>query len=117
MWQDDDVVALDSYLDRLNALGVGERAPFEPAALRDLALLARRLKAILIPVEPSPLFREALRARLLVAAREQVMKPRPSWPAQHKKGLLIGAAVGSALSLAGIVALLFRLRSLARPVV
>jgi hypothetical protein len=81
-----------------------------PPGLEDLASLTRWLKYLLVPVEPAPLFRQALHARLLTAAKAEFAVPAPTWQDLHKRELLIGAAVGSALSLAGIAAVIARLR-------
>jgi hypothetical protein len=109
VWEDRGASDLDRYVDALH----GERRsglPPTPPGLEDLASLARWLRYLLVPVEPAPLFRQALHARLLTAAKVEFATPAPSWQDMHKRELLIGAAVGSALSLAGIAAVIARLR-------
>ena len=75
------------------------------AELTALAWLARRLFQALRPVEPSPAFRSALHATLVAEARTRRYDGSSSWTEQHRRELLIGAAVGSTLSLAVVVAL------------
>ncbi len=116
MWEDDEVWALDSYVNELNSLPRGVALP--PTGVPgELALLAHRIRCLLTPQEPSPFFREALRARLIAAAQDVMLGPHPSWPSQHKRGLLIGAAVGSAISVLGLLAVLVRARRPARHIV
>jgi len=84
------------------------------AELTALAWLARRLQRALHPVEPASAFRSALHASLVASARRQETQYAPSWAALHKRQLLIGAAVGSTLSLAGVLALVLRRREAGR---
>ncbi len=84
------------------------------AELAPLLQIAKRVRAILVPVAPSPAFEAGLRQDLLVAAIQRTEEQRV--PFLRRKGVIIGAAaVGSVLSVAGIVAaLLWRQRSIAR---
>jgi hypothetical protein len=84
------------------------------AELVPLLQIAERVRAKLVPVAPSPAFEAGLRQDLLAAARQRTEEPRV--PFLRRKGIIIGAAaVGSVLSVAGIVAaLLWRQRSIAR---
>ncbi len=88
------------------------------AELTPLLGIAERVKAVLVPVTPSPAFEAGLKQDLLAAAikraEEEEEKKRVSF--LRRRGVLIGAAaVGSALSVAGIVAaLLLRQRAIAR---
>lgn len=116
MWEDDEVWALDAYVDELNSLPRGAELRPAPRVPNELAALAYHLRSLLVPREPSPFFSQALRARLLVAAHEMMLTPHQSWPSQHKRGLLIGAALGSALSVVGLLAVLVRARWPARHV-
>ena len=79
--------------------------------LESLLALARLLNETFTLVRPADRFRRTLHAGLVTAARQQAEKqPRPwyAWRA-HGKELVIGAAaVGSAVSLAGVAALLIR---------
>lgn len=71
--------------------------------------LARYLQHVLVPVHPSAPFREGLRAGLLTAARQRMPAPvaaagavqRPPW-----EWIVGAAAVGSAVSIAGVAVLL-----------
>ena len=86
--------------------------------LAPLLRIAERVRAVLVPVAPSPAFEAGLKRDLIAAAiqraEEQGNGKRVSL--FRRRGVLIGAAaVGSALSVAGIVAaLLWRQRSIAR---
>lgn len=84
------------------------------AELTALAWLARRLQRALRPVEPTPAFRAALHASLVASARRQEVEYAPSWAVLHKRHLLIGAAVGSTLSLAGVLAYVLHRREAGR---
>lgn len=113
MWRDTEVDELDRYVDELNR---ENRRAFTlvPATLGDLAAIARWIKFLLMPVDPTPLFRDALRARLVAAARAGLYEPPPSWAELHRRELIIGAALGSAISLAGLAAVIARTRWAAR---
>jgi hypothetical protein len=114
---------LATHADKLNA-GTNEEAkylatlPEHHDTLYPLLSLARKVKDALAPVEPDPAFCENLRLSLLAAARQRSAS-RPSLQAEgsiksqrpvhlfrrHRKEILIGAAaVGSVVSVAGIVA-------------
>jgi hypothetical protein len=92
--------------------------PAYRAELTPLLGIAERVKAALVPVTPSPAFEAGLKQDLLEAAiqraEEKEEKKRVSF--LRRRGVLIGAAVvGSALSVAGIIAaLLLRQRATAR---
>ena len=76
-----------------------------------LLVVAERVRASLLPVEPSPAFVQDLRRSLLAMADGK--RPRTSLSARH--GLLIGAAaLGSALPVVGIIAYVVRSRASAR---
>jgi hypothetical protein len=86
--------------------------------LAPLLRIAERVRAVLVPVAPAPAFEAGLKQDLIAAAiqrtEEQGSGKRVSL--FRRRRVLIGAAaVGSALSVAGIVAaLLWRQRSIAR---
>ena len=98
----------------------GRRAPaIEPAkppagdeALLRLEALSAALQEVLAPVKPPAGFRQAL-ARDLVALARQKRSPHIilQRPADHRREILIGAAVSSAVSVAGLVALLWHHRA------
>lgn len=87
--------------------------------------LARELASLLLPVRPSPQFRADLERSLLAAARQQNAQllvtgftpPAPSYGVRFtsiERRWVIGAAaaaVGSAVSIAGIVAYMLHRRS------
>lgn len=92
--------------------------------------LARDLTALIVPVRPRPAFRETLEASLLAAARRQhtleklaiaapsaLKLPEPSWTwrellaeGREHRWAIGAAAVGSAVSVAGVMAYFWRQR-------
>ena len=108
---------LATHADKLN-VGTGEEVvylatlPEHQDTLQPLLSLARKVKDALAPVEPDPAFRENLRLGLLAAARQQLasrLSSKSQRPVhlfrRHRKEILIGAAaLGSVVSVAGIVA-------------
>jgi hypothetical protein len=114
---------LATHADKLNA-GTNEEAaylatlPEHQDTLEPLLALARKVKDALAPVEPDSAFCENLRLGLLAAARQRLasrlsLQAEGSTKSQrpvhlfrrHRKEILIGAAaVGSVVSVAGIVA-------------
>ena len=86
--------------------------------LAPLLRIAERVRAVLAPVPPSPAFEAGLKQDLLAAAIQRAEKRRNRKQVSflRRPAVLIGAAaIGSALSVAGIVAaLLWRQRSIAR---
>lgn len=81
---------------------------------RELLRLAGQVRDALVPVRPAPSFRRKLRADLTKLARQRnasnVVVDLPARPRE----LLIGAAIGSAVALAGGIAYLIRVRSQAQ---
>jgi hypothetical protein len=108
---------LATHADKLN-IGTNEETeylatlPEHQDALQPLLALARKVKDALAPVEPDPAFRENLRLSLLAAAHQRSVSRLSSKPQRsvdlfrsHRKEILIGAAaLGSVVSVAGIVA-------------
>lgn len=109
---------LATHADKLNA-GRNEEAEYLATlpklqdTLQPLLALARKIKDALALMEPDPAFCENLRLSLLAAARQQSASPlsptRSRRPVhlfrRHKREILIGAAaLGSVVSVAGIVA-------------
>ncbi len=91
--------------------------PAYQAELAPLLRIAERVKAALVPVRPSPAFEAGLKQDLLAAAvqRADARESEKRFTFLRRRGVLIGAAVGSVLSVVGIVvALLWRQRSIAR---
>jgi hypothetical protein len=86
--------------------------------LSPLLRIAERVRAALVPVAPAPAFEAGLKQDLLAAAiqRAERRDAEPKASFLRRRGVLIGAAaIGSALSVAGIIAaLLWRQRSVAR---
>lgn len=112
------IETLTTHADKLNAGGNEEAKylttlPEHQDMLQPLLALARKIKDALTPVEPDPAFSENLRRSLLAAAHQRAMYLLSSTKAQHpvplfrrhRKEILIGAAaLGSVVSVAGIVA-------------
>ena len=114
---------LATHADKLNA-GTNEEAeylatlPEHQDTLQPLLALARKVKDALAPVEPDPAFCENLRLSLLAVAHQRLasrlsLRAEGSAKSQrpvhlfrrHRKEILIGAAaLGSVVSVAGIVA-------------
>jgi hypothetical protein len=91
--------------------------PDHEGELTPLLQIAQRIRETLVPVAPSPEFEASLKRELLTAAvkRAEAQKSRNHSPLLQRRGVLIGAAVGSAISVAGIIAaLLWRQRGTAR---
>jgi hypothetical protein len=65
--------------------------------------LADHLRAILVPVEPDPNFRRRLHGDLILQGQRGQGEPEVSLFEQHRKGILIGAALGSVASVLGVV--------------
>ncbi|MCB0019208.1 MAG: hypothetical protein KDE09_15570 [Anaerolineales bacterium] len=74
--------------------------PAEAAQLRPLLSLARLVKQALVPVAPEPAFVYTLQAQLAKADVE----PASTWPELNGRRLgWVGAALGSVLSVAGLI--------------
>ncbi len=103
---------LAEHVDQLNR----SHGPPQPARARHervqaLLDLAEQLHGILVPVAPDPDFRRRLHGELILEAQSREEVPEPSLFEQHRKGILIGAAIGSVASVVGvIVAFLWRQR-------
>ena len=87
------------------------RPPTGDEPLLTVEALSAALQEALAPVKPPAAFRQAL-ARDLVALARQKQSPHIilQRPAGHRREILIGAAVSSAVSVAGLVALLWHHR-------
>ncbi len=99
---------LAAHADRLNGLPgqAPEPTPEETAYLAPLMEIAERLKETLVPVGPSEAFVRSLERELVEAARRQ-----QATPPRFRRGLVIGAAaIGSVISLTGVIALILRHR-------
>jgi hypothetical protein len=77
----------------------------EPEDVPRLSQLAGQLANVLVPVAPRPAFEARLRESLLAAASQRLAAERESRvSALRRRWVLIGAAAGSVMSVAGIVA-------------
>ncbi len=94
--------------------GYAELSSEQQQELLSLLRLAGQVKDALAPVRPAPAFGRKLRGDLTEMARrrmsQDVVIELPSAPRE----LLIGAAIGSAVALAGGIAYLIRARTQAR---
>ena len=80
-------------------------APVDQAQVARLTELAGQFKEVLVPVTPQPAFQARLRETLLAAASQRLAAQKESRVAAiRRRWVLVGAGVGSALSVAGIVA-------------
>ena len=124
------IETLTTHADKLNAGGNEEAEylatlPEHQDTLQPLLALARKIKDALTPVEPDPAFCENLRLSLLAAARQRLVSrlslraegsPESQRPIhlfrRHRTEILIGAAaLGSVVSVAGIVAYWIHIRA------
>jgi hypothetical protein len=107
------------YTDQLLGLEPGRpEALTRNGRVRGLLELAEHLQAILVPVEPDPNFRRRLHGDLILESQRIWSEPEESLFEQHRKGILIGAALGSLASVLGVVlAVVIRQRNRAANVV
>ncbi len=99
---------MDAYKLSSGANGMVTRVGVDSAAGIDEACeTVRHLKAVLRPVEPSPVFREALRDRLVRAARKDQGLVQIAPSNERTREMLVGAAL---LSVAGALVYWWRSR-------
>jgi len=105
---------LASHADQLIKGGAREGDYLCREELGPLLTVAEKVKRALVPVEPAPAFRRRLRKGLLAAAHQRLARQ----PADRglalgsRRGILIGAAaLGSAVSVVGVIAYLVRSRA------
>ena len=82
--------------------------------LKPLLETAEKIKEVLEPVEPAPAFCQSLHEDLLAAGGRKLAKVVPQLARSHRKQILIGAALGSAVSVAGAIAYFIRSRATAK---
>ncbi len=78
--------------------------------LEALIPVIHRLRETLMPVEPSPYFKDALEAKLVAAWHEQRRKAATQGTPQRREIFLRAAAVGSFVSVAALIAVVARSR-------
>jgi hypothetical protein len=71
--------------------------------VRGLLELAGHLQAILVPVQPDSNFRRRLHGDLILEAQRRQAEPDEGLFQQHRKGIVIGAVIGSIASVAGVI--------------
>ncbi len=86
----------------------------ERQELKSLLRLAAQIKQALAPVSPSLSYKEKLRKRLTEMARQRKSQDVVVELGAQQRQLLVGAAIGSAVALAGGIAYLIRARHQAR---
>lgn len=83
--------------------------------LRPLLETAEKVKEVLKPVEPAPVFCQSLYEDLLAVGRRKPAEEALQLARSHKKQILIGAAaLGSVVSVAGALAYLIRSHTTAK---
>jgi hypothetical protein len=87
--------------------GVQDRTRYDQ--VRGLLELAEHLQGILVPVESDSNFRRRLHGDLILEAQRRQAEPDKGLLEQHRKGIVIGAVIGSIASVAGVI-LAFLLR-------
>jgi hypothetical protein len=112
---------LATYSDQLNHYSGGEMdigppdlSAQEQQELKSLLRLAAQIKHVLAPVSPSSSYKEKLRLRLTEMARQRKSQDVVVELGAQQRQLLVGAAIGSAVALAGGIAYLIRARHHAR---
>jgi hypothetical protein len=104
---------LAAHADHLISPGAPlDQEPTRYEQVQGLLELAEHLQAILMPVEPDSNFRRRLHGDLLLEAQRQQAEPDRGLLQQHRKGIVIGAVIGSIASVAGVIlAVVLRYRS------
>jgi hypothetical protein len=112
---------LAAYGDQLNQHSGGAldiNVPYlsaqEQQELESLLRLAAQIKEALAPVSPSSSYKQKLRVRLTEMARQRKSQDVVVELGAQQRQLLVGAAIGSAVALAGGIAYLIRARHQAR---
>lgn len=94
--------------DALEQTRPEEISEVERKALLPLVALAQQMRVALAPVRPSASFRQRLELELVEEARQRMHREMRIASLPTRQDVLIGAAVGSAVVLAGSVAYLVR---------
>ena len=92
---------LADHADQLNRANGPPPESVRHERVQALLDLAEQLHGILVPVAPAPDFRRRLHGELSLEAQGRGEAPEPSLFEQHRKGILIGAAIGSVASVVG----------------
>jgi len=103
-----EIEIVTAYTDDL--LGLQPRAPgglSREDRVWGLLELANHLHGLLVPVKPDADFRRRLHGELILEAQACQLKPGTNPLRQHRKGLLVGALLGSIASVAGLAIALF----------
>ncbi len=95
---------LAAHADELNDPGAAsswDGSRYEQ--VQGLLDLAEHLHGILQPVQPDANFRRRLHGELVLEAQRRQTEPDDGLLQQHRKGILIGAAIGSIASVVGVI--------------
>ena len=95
-------------------INVPDLSAQEQQELESLLRLAAQIKVALAPVSPSSSYKQKLRVRLTEMARQRKSQDVVVELGAQQRQLLVGAAIGSAVALAGGIAYLIRARHHAR---
>ena len=101
---------LAAHADQLNGDmdELSEMPPKERQELTGMIELAQRVKVALAPAKPSSAYRRKLRLELLEVAQQRMRQDVRMAPSAPSRELFIGAAIGSAMALAGGIVYLVR---------
>jgi hypothetical protein len=103
-----EIEIVTAYTD--NLLGLRPRPPAglsREERVWGLLELAGHLHGLLVPVKPDTDFRRRLHGELILEAQARHLEPAMGRLGQHRKGILLGALVGSIASVAGLAIALF----------
>jgi hypothetical protein len=96
--------SLALYIDRLiYPVASPGRDPTRHEQIQGLLALADHLQAILVPVEPDANYRRRLHGDLILEAQRRQSEPDAGLFQQHRKGIVIGAVIGSVASVMGVI--------------
>ncbi len=88
-----------------------EHLPISPEQRREMVQLfklAEQIKDVLTPVKPASSYKRKLRLDLDAVARRQTNRDLRIAPPSPRKELILGAAIGSAVAVAGGIAYVIR---------
>ena len=104
-----EIEIVSAYTDQL--LGLRPQSQGGSLSREDrvwgLLQLANHLHAFFLPVKPDADFRRRLHGDLILEAQAGGLAPAPSRLQQHRKGIIVGALLGSVASVAGVAIALF----------
>jgi len=113
MEHEDLIELLAAHADQLNSGATHDTEylqmyPSQRQELFSLLRLAERVKDALAPVKPAPAYKRKLGLDLTDMAHQRVSRDMLVAPPSPRRELIIGAAIGSAMAVAGGIAYLLR---------